>query len=214
MPRVRAPLPASLLSRTVLRNVFLYALVVSLILGTGFESLAAKPKEDVEWVRAMLPMEIDTEVSWKNCGTWNGYYFPGSHRIVLCNENLKEGVGPARFIYLHELGHAYTFQKGTDFLRWDGNYEDAADEWAALWSIVQGHPEDLLQVAAIYDEWGKMYTPKPGDPHSPMEVRATRLRSLYYGWKNPQGTFGDDYRATLAFWKEELLRNGINKPLD
>lgn len=185
------------------------AFVVSIVLGTGFESLAATPKEQVMAVETYLPVQLDVRAKWIKCGTFNGWYYPGLKRIVLCQENLQN-VGLARFVYLHELGHAYTFQHPVDFARWGGNYEASADEWAAVWTIVQGNATDLLATADAFEAWGKIYSQHEDDPHPPMSLRAQRLRNMYAGYKNPQGPHGSYWRDCLKYWKSELLRHGIN----
>lgn len=117
-------------------------------------------------------------------------------------------------IYLHELGHAYTSKYLTNFSRWGGNYEDAADEFAAVMTTVQGRPESMIEKARLWEKLEKEHPWQEGDEHSPHTVRAMKLRELYWGYMFPNTKYGEQWRAALAFWKEELLRNGINRPLN
>lgn len=194
-----------------MKGLIQYALTISIILGTAFQSLAApSPREQVEEAAIYLPVELDVDVTWINCTSWNGFYYPGQSRIELCRQNLAMGVGVARFIFLHELGHAYTFQNGLGYARWGGNYEAAADEWAAVMSITQGHPRDILEIANAYEAWGRLNPWHKGDPHPPMELRASNMRKLYYGWLYSWSVYGHDWREALAHWKKELLAHGLN----
>lgn len=184
-----------------------YVLSIFLILGVGLEGSApasSGKKAEVELAQIFLPVDLtDTQVLWDSCGTWNGYYYHTFNTIVLCYENLRAGTEVARFILLHELGHRFTFYFGTSYERWGNNYEAAADEFAAIFSIVQGHPEDLLHMAKLYRDWGRLYEHDPEDPHPPMEARAKVMESIYYGWKmGKEGAYLD----ALRFWREELIR--------
>jgi hypothetical protein len=185
-----------------------YVLILSVFLCTAFNATPTLRKR-VEEVQFQLPMLLENRVVWKTCGDWNGSYWPDGH-IELCNENLYEGLEVARIILLHELGHAYTFRYHTNFARWGGNYEDAADEFAAVFSVVQGHPEDLIAKARLWEEWEKENPCTIGDPHSCHSVRAKRFRTWYHGYTFPGSPEGKVWADALAFWKQELLRNGLN----
>jgi hypothetical protein len=136
----------------------------------------------------------------------NGFYYRAMKLIVLCYESLGD-EGVARFVYLHELGHGYTFQRTFDFTRWDGNYEAAADEFAAVNSVAQGHPEDLLRMARVFEAWGAG-TPDPKDPHPPALERAQKMRRLYYGSQMPWGPLGAEWRDSLHYWRGVFLQEG------
>ncbi len=189
---------------------FLKLCLVTLLLLTGFNATPTL-KEKVEAVKFLLPVHLEnTEVSWESCGSWNGAYYFDSQDIVLCNENLLEGLEVARMIYLHELGHAYTFKYHTDFSRWGGNYEDAADEFAAVWGVVLGYPEDLVAKARLWEDYARTEFWTPDDPHSPALLRAKRFRELYWGYMFPKTAYGKKWAETLSFWRAELIRNGTN----
>ena len=164
----------------------------------------------MEEVQFRLPVAMDNKVIWKSCGDWNGSYHFSDGHIELCNENLLEGLEVARMILLHELGHAYTFRYHTDLSRWQGNYEDAADEFAAVMTAVQGRPEDMIAKARLWEEWEKGHPWKGNDVHSPHLERAKRFRTLYHGFMFPKSQEGEAWRGALAFWKQEMLRNDIN----
>lgn len=165
------------------------------------------PQEEVEQARVYLPLELDTGLIWDSCGTWNGFYFPGFDFILLCKENLDAGTEVARFIYLHELGHAYTFTRGIDFSRFSGNYEAAADEFAAVMSILQGHARDMLKVIELYLDWGKKHPHQADDPHPPMETRADNLKRIFLGYLLPKSKYGKYYISALRYWHQTLLEN-------
>lgn len=189
------------------RWIAAYALIVSILLGTAFGSLALSPQAEVERAASYLPIKLEVDMGWALCGSWNGSYWKRYNYIRLCYENLEEGVGPARFIYLHELGHAYTMgEDDFDYTRWDGNYEAAADEFAAIMSLAQGHPEDLLAVARMFERESASRPYRKGDPHPPLLRRAETLRRLYLGyvvsWSRPAGF---DLREALAFWKSSFI---------
>lgn len=186
-------------------KLLLRALIITLIMGVSLTAIARSPKEEVELAGYRVPAEIDSFLYWRKCGDWNGMYYFQSHNIVLCEENLDLGVPAARFIYLHELGHAYTFQYGMSFLRWGNNYEAAADEWAAVNLVVTGHPTDLLAMAKVFDDWGKQHPQPPGDPHPPAWKRAHRLRELYWAYKIGVGPIGAPWREAYEFWHNQLL---------
>jgi len=190
-----------------------YVLAVCLILGTGFESLAQptreEAKDEVELALDRLPVELTVTMRWMWCGDWNGYYFPGLDFIRLCEENLDQGVGAARFIYLHELGHAFTMERHPNFDRWDGNYEAAADEFAAIMAIVQGNPEDLVEIANLYIEWSREHVQRKGDPHPPMELRAKAMRDIYLGFVAPWlPEEHEAYLSALRYWRQEMIEYG------
>lgn len=163
-------------------------------------------KLEIEELEMYLPVEVHMPVTWEFCGTWNGaYYFSG--RIKLCEENLDEEEGVARFIYLHELGHAYTMTRHLDFTRWGLNYEAAADEFGAVMSIVQGHPEDVLAMAKLFYKSALERPYVKGDPHPPAAIRAENLMKIYQGFKNPYGKWGNDWRDTLDYWRDQFLEH-------
>ena len=187
----------------------LNALVLTLILGISLNSYASLPRERIESLQTYLPVELHVPVSWAHCGDWNGFYYPGSNRIVLCEENLALPEGAARLLFLHELGHAYSIPLELDTVRWEGNYEDEADEFAMVMSIVQGRPEDLLVMARVWEKWAKENPPEEGDEHSPASERAERLRRIYNGYRY---AFGPDYfyyLEALTYWKGEFIRHGL-----
>ena len=208
MRRAPAPSRAGLLSHMALPKLGKYVLIISFLLLSAFDA-TPKLKGLVEEVQFGLPMELTNPVKWVNCGDWNGAYYPDGH-IELCNENLYEGLAVARMILLHELGHAYTFRYHTDFSRWEGNYEDAADEFAAVFSVVEGRPEDLVAKARLWEAWAKLYPAAAGDPHSPAQVRARNFRELYWGYMFPKTKLGAKWLGALTFWRQEMLRNGLN----
>lgn len=189
----------------MLKRFLQYALVVCLLVGTGFG--ASKPptlREQVEMVAIFLPVELNVPMTWKRCGDWNAfYYFSG--RIELCLENLKEGVGVAREIYLHELGHAFTFRKpGFDFSRWGGNYEAAADEFAAVVSVLQGNADDLVDKALLWIDYSAQVEHVPGDPHPPGIERARMMLDLYMGFHFPTSPQGAKWRDALRYWGHQF----------
>lgn len=188
-----------------MRAFLLNAILITAILGTSLTSYASLPKEHIESLRDQLPVELNNEVSWKNCGGWNGFYYYGSGDIELCNENLEEAPGVARFLYLHELGHAFTVPRKIDSTRFGGNMEDMADEFAMILSIVQKRPEDLLAMASAWETYDKRNPYQEGDTHSPHLVRASRLRYMYWGYRMQFGPGFDYYRAALRFWKLRFL---------
>src|SRR5689334_11943337 len=174
----------------------------------GPETKEAKTKYDTELASLLLPVEIPHILFWAKCGGWNGTYFRALKVILLCEENTGLGLRPSRFIYLHELGHGYTFQRtGFDFSRWAGNYEAAADEFAAVSSVAAGHPEDVLAMALLFEARAKTQNWNPKDPHPPAVVRAATLKRLYYGSLIPQGPLGKEWRDALHFWTQEFAWN-------
>lgn len=187
-----------------------WILAACVFLGTGFKAangpLETYSKRAVEEIAINLPVEVDVPVRWVSCGTWNGaYYYSG--RIELCNENIAEGPGVARFIFLHELGHAYTFGRGTGFERFYGNYEAAADDFAAVISIVQGHPEDLVAMANAYEDWGKWNVQDPNDPHPSPMARAQHLRDIYLGYMAPWTPEFKAYQTSLVYWRYQFMEH-------
>lgn len=187
-----------------MRGVFA-ALIVTLLIGTTFTTYAKHIEERIEVLQDYLPVEMHVPVTWETCGEWNGAYYPGAQRIVLCEENKYLPLGAQRMIFLHELGHAFTIPRDTPTYRWNGNYEDEADEFAAIMSIVQGHEEDLLVMAQVWENWAKENPPKPGDPHSPAIKRAKVLRDIYWGFQD-FGLKHLTYLEALEFWKAQFLK--------
>jgi hypothetical protein len=186
------------------------ALLITLILGTSFSAYATLPQERIESLQTYLPVELNAEISWKKCGDWNGFYWFDSGAIELCEENLALPEGAARMIFLHALGHAYTIPKGSrpkdaDFLRWNGNYEDAADEFAMIMTLVQGRPYDLIDMARVREKWAKENPPIVGDEHSPAIERARRLRAMYWGFVMQFGPGFETYKEALGYWKGRFL---------
>lgn len=179
---------------------FLTYVMFVLLLGT---SAHTQEKADIESLETYLPVELNIPVVWVSCGSWNGGYYPGLKMIELCEENLALPDGAARVIFLHELGHAYTVPEG-DFKRWSGNYEDAADEFAMVATVLQGHPDDLLVMARVWDQYAKENPPTPGDPHSPASARAARLRHFYLGYMG-FGPYFPDYADTLDYWHARFV---------
>lgn len=181
----------------------LYALVISILLGTFLTCYAApSPQEEVEAAGNILPVEINLPVIWEDCGSWNGWYT--GNEIHLCTDNLKYGLGVAREIYLHELGHAFIHQASVPLDRWKGNEEAAADEFAAVMSITQGHPEDVMVKA-------RLWITHPGgggpwDPHPSNYARAMMFVRLYYGYMWPRITWHDEWVGALSFWRNQLLK--------
>lgn len=187
-------------------RTYALSLIITLLLGLGFTSVA-KGREDlkavVEIEALYTPIPLRAPVTWIDCdGDWNGlYYFSG--RIELCDGNIDLGLGAARFIYLHELGHAWTFSRGFTYERWAGNYEAAADEFAAIHSIARGHAEDVLAMARVFEAWGKTHPGRAGDPHPPALKRADTLRRLYWGWKMFAGERTIEFYEALDFWMDK-----------
>ena len=186
------------------RGALKYVLSVWLLLGTAFSSSYEDVRGETETASIFLPVEIPHTLIWDSCGRWNGYYSRSFNLVVLCEENLGLGVKVSRFVYLHELGHAYTFSLPYDFKRWDGNYEAAADEFAAVSAVVQGHPEDILAMALVFEESAKSQKWDPSDPHPPALKRARTLKRLYYGALIPWGPIGAPWREALRYWTLEF----------
>lgn len=188
-----------------------YVLAVCLLLGTAFSTNYEDVRAETESAAIFLPVEIPHTLIWDKCGRWNGMYFRAWSLILLCEENLTYGPKVSRFVYLHELGHAYTFAHPEfDYSRWGKNYEAAADEFAAVSAVVQGHPEDILAMAKLFEEAAKSQKWDPSDPHPPAIKRARTLKSLYYGAMIPWGPIGAPWREALGFWTAEFRRTAWN----
>lgn len=186
-----------------------YVLCVWLLLSTAIASTPTEKERaryDTESAAIFLPVEIPHTLLWDKCGGVNGYYSHPFNLILLCEENLDRGLGVARFIYLHELGHAYTFSREFNFSRWGGNYEAAADEFGAVSAVAQGHPEDVLAMALYFEARSKNVKWDPRDPHPPMLVRALTLKRLYYGSLMPWGPLGSHWREALKHWTTEFRK--------
>lgn len=162
------------------------------------------PKDTVQSEAYYMPVSLTVDTSWVSCGDWNGMYYQVFDLILLCNENLKLGVPAARFIYLHELGHAFTFGYDIDYARWRGNYEAAADEFAAVQSVVRHHEEDLLAMANVFDEAAKDHPVVKDDPHPPLAKRAAYLRALYWSHFLGVGPVGAAWRDAFSYWKGQI----------
>lgn len=183
-----------------------YALtiIVTLLFGTGMKSIALAPKEQVMAEVLYAPVDLElTGVKWRRCSSWNGFYYWDNH-IELCENNLSLGVPAARFILLHEMGHAFTFTRGFNYDRWGGNYEAAADEFAAVHSIVRGHPEDLLAMAAVFESLGDYVD--PSDPRPTGVDRGRRLRVLYASFHG-EGVIQAPWQDALTFWMDKILED-------
>jgi hypothetical protein len=185
----------------------LNALLVALILGTSLNSYANLPKENIESLQDALPVELTVPVSWRTCGDWNGFYYYASESIVLCEENLALPDGAARMLFLHELGHAYSIPRRLDTRRWNGNWEDEADEFAMIISLAQGRPNDLLVMARVWEKWAKENPPIDGDTHSPATQRAARLRAMYWGYTLQVGANFFYYKEALDYWKARFIES-------
>lgn len=183
-----------------------YALfaILTLLLGTGMKSLALAPKHEVEAEVIYAPVDLNLKsVEWVRCSSWNAFYYHDNH-IEMCENNLKLGVPVARWVLLHEMGHAFTFTRKFTYERWGGNYEAAADEYAAVQSIVRGHKEDLLAMARVLDALGGEYD--PNDPHPTGVQRAARLRELYRAYLS-EGPQAAPWREALEFWREKIAQD-------
>jgi hypothetical protein len=163
----------------------------------------------VESAGVGMPVTPDFKVSWRYCGDWNAWYWHATHEVTICEEYFDEdhGLEVARFALLHELGHAYTFQRGVDFGRWRGNYEASADEFAAVVDVLEGHPDDLTYKADLFEAWGRTHTHNPSDPHPAPQVRADTLRCLYIGFKNLDDACRIKWEDALAYWTKTWRDN-------
>jgi hypothetical protein len=187
------------------RSLYVFAAVITLLLGTGMRSIALAPKQAVDIEQFYAPVDLKlTSVTWIRCGSWNGFYWRGSNRIALCEQNLDYGVPVARFILLHEMGHSFTMTRSFDFSHWDGNYEAAADEFAAVHSIARGHAGDLLKMAVVFEALGD--TVHPDDPHPTGVARGRRLRDIYASYR----AGGELWNELLGYWTDKIRNDPWN----
>lgn len=185
------------------------ALVVSILIGTTFNCIAGTQKRELEMLQYRMPVEVTADVTWIECGDWNGYYTWADDLIEMCEENLELlSPGASRFVFLHELGHAYAHEHNMDYDRWGGSVEDEADEFATVMTLAQGRPEDLLEAALMWEKFNRQTGgPILGDTHSPALLRAKRLRQAYWGYKALFSDYYFAFKESVEFWRIQFLKD-------
>lgn len=119
---------------------------------------------------------VDVTVSSATCRDENAYYFPWLELVVVCKE-LDARPDVQRFVFNHEMGHAWMYQHGVP------NTERGADEIAVLMSDF----EDTLAAAAWFHEMAKGESGDDGS-HQSHKERGDALICLAYGLHKPEQT--------------------------
>ena len=117
---------------------------------------------------------VDVTVTTATCRDENAFYFPGLELVVVCKE-LDAKPAVQRFVFNHEMGHAWMFQHNVP------NSERGADELGALMSSY----EDTIAAAHWFAGMGG-----GGDDgvHQAHTDRAASLFCLAYGLHKPDMT--------------------------
>lgn len=146
-----------------------------------------------------LAIPTKAEVVWMDCGEVNGYYHPPTRRVIMCNELSTLPRGVLRFVYAHELAHAFIHENGIPYT---GSEEWAADELASLVLIEGGWSKDVEEAAKYQlargqpDRWSSEH---PGD-----ERRAAYM--LCMAKQGAEGLTADfcyiNYPRIKAAWKK------------
>lgn len=119
---------------------------------------------------------VDVNVTRATCRDENAYYFPSLQLVVICKE-LDDKPEVQRFVFNHEMGHAWMFQHGVP------NSERGADEIAAMMSSY----EDTLAAAHWFAGMAKGSSGDDGE-HQAHADRAASLFCLAYGFHKPELT--------------------------
>lgn len=119
---------------------------------------------------------VEVTVTSAACRDENAYYFPWLELVVVCRE-LDAKPGVQRFVFNHEMGHAWMYQHGVP------NTERGADEIAVLMSDY----EDTIAAAHWFADMAKSSSGSDGSHQSHAE-RAASLFCLAYGLHKPDET--------------------------
>jgi hypothetical protein len=142
-------------------------------------ALANTPTPVPAWVPDLLeawePL-VQPRVVVDQCGGINGWYQGSTHTIGLCVETFDHPQ-LARWIFQHELAHAFMAQHGL----LDLEYEFAADELATLMADTQ----DVLAAAQWFSQMD--YEPDAADPHPAPLERARTILCLERGFEETAG---------------------------
>lgn len=106
---------------------------------------------------------LDVEVVSHPCGEVNASYTPADQRIEMCTE-LYANPELAVFVFNHEMGHAFMFQRGIP------NSEAAADELGFLMSS----DDEVLEGARFFLAMGGSES-KDGDHPADLDRAASLL---------------------------------------
>lgn len=128
----------------------------------------------------MLP-GLEVRVEQFSCGEVNAAYLPRQRVMWICNELLVQ-ASPAvvRAVVAHEMAHAIIRQYSVPFT---GSEEVAADELSAVMMANAGHQTDVLQAAALLEQWSldPTYRDVIEDEHPSLPRRVYTLRCLEDG---------------------------------
>lgn len=148
----------------------------------------------------LMEYPVDYDLVWLPCGQENAFYFPSSHKILLCME-LNETPAPV-FVAAHEAGHALSMQLGLDMGDADTALEDAADELAALFLISIDRSDEVMGGAQWFLD---MERDRADGKHASHLERAWKLACLVDG-SEPDGTYACRtlYAFTKTYWDLQL----------
>ena len=162
------------------------------------------PSADLNLAPLALVIPADVPVEWQDCGGINGYYFPRAKKIIMCNE-LKALPGLARFVYAHELGHAYIDKYDIPYT---GLEEAAADELAAIALVATGNAEDIFTAAEYFNSKPEteedVYDSHPSHARRVVVLACTYVQSQ--GVEAP-GCYTDFWR-TVNTWSRLMATYG------
>ncbi len=200
-----------------------------------------------------LPVQV--QVVATDCGKINAFYDPNDHHIRICYELLDELarissggsrrgdysprvkdtsveaertaliLGAARFILLHEIGHAFQ-----DLLKrgGTGNQESEADSFAAILAITLGHDGAQMAVygAYFFSQLSDKERLDFNDEHPPSLERTYDITCLVYG-SDPTyyptlgkvlgeraGRCQRSYETTKDAWRRQLRKFLVDAETD
>lgn len=127
------------------------------------------------WVPEILerwePLGVEVSIQVEECGSINGWYGPLTDTIGICTESLAQPE-LARWIFNHELAHAFMDQHGIP----DLHFEFAADELATLMAPEQDSLAAAMWFMSMADQGQRR-----GDPHPAYLDRAAAVLCLLDG---------------------------------
>lgn len=135
-----------------------------LVLVAGLNTNLAPVMKD--WSKAVEVTAVHAQ-----CGYENAFYFPAEKLVLMCVE-LSHDPALERFVFRHELAHAFMWQHGIP------STERGADELAVLTS-----PASDIEAAARWFERVDGYVGNGGHPQP--HDRAAALRCLSSGMHAP-----------------------------